>query len=226
VVVLVLGAGALALGTMVGSDPTASATEPAATGGAPPVPPVPAEEADALKKLDKRLADLEKQKELLDATLADIRAERQKIEDARRDREAAAELGRTVVVAVGDPDQLTFTIREAVSGRIIEVQCSTPDALQTYLTRALADPKGPKGLRITARKGHPDDQLRTVFEACAAAGFGKAVLSQTEWVRDDVIKAARFADRVLIASAERLRPVEPSTKSSEIDLSKYAPKKP
>ena len=62
--VLVLGAGVLALGTTSRSGSTARATEPVAANA----PPAPAEEPDALKRLEKRLSDLEKQKQLLDAT--------------------------------------------------------------------------------------------------------------------------------------------------------------
>jgi RNA polymerase sigma factor (sigma-70 family) len=222
--VLVLGAGVLALGTTSRSGSTAGATEPVAAGA----PPAPAEEPDALKRLEKRLADLEKQKQLLDATLEDLKVEKQKLESARREKEAAtaaAELGKDIAVRVDDAGHSpAFTVREVVNGRIAEVTCSNLDILTTYLTRAFNDPKGPKKLRISASSEYPADQLRHLFAACATAGYTKAVFSHsvTYYYSAEAIK---YYKKALEFQAVELQPNEPAPKPGEIDLTPYGPKK-
>jgi RNA polymerase sigma factor (sigma-70 family) len=224
IAVLVVGAGVLALGTTGWAGSSAGATEP----GAANAPLAPAEEPDPLKRLEKRLADLEKQKQLLDATLEDLKAEKQKLESSRKEREAAAaaaELGKDIAVdvaAVGHAP--AFTVREVVNGRVAEVSCSNLDVLTVYLTRALNDPKGPKKLRISAHMGHPADQLRRVFAACASAGYTKAAFSQTA----DPHSRYTYKEVATKYYVEAVtRPSSETPKSGEIDLTKYAsPKKP
>jgi RNA polymerase sigma factor (sigma-70 family) len=81
--ILVLGAGALTVGTAGLPESTAHAVEPA-----------PVRAPDALRRLERRQAGLEKQKELLGAALADVKDEKQKPEDAQREKELAERLLR------------------------------------------------------------------------------------------------------------------------------------
>jgi RNA polymerase sigma factor (sigma-70 family) len=225
VMVLALGAGVLALGTAGRSANVAQATEPPT--GAPPAKAVP-EETDPLKRVEKRIADLEKQKELLDATLADIKAEKKKLEDAKKEKDAAAaaaELGKDIAVAAATSGSRPYTVREVVNGRVAEVTCSNLDVLTTYLTRAHNHPKGPKNLRISANKDHSTDDLRKVFAACAAAGYAKATFSHTTeptYITRTVPRTVFVTERVHIAYPPPL-----ALKPGEIDLKKYTePKKP
>lgn len=223
--VLVVGAGAFALGVSGRSESAARATEPL-TPGAPPAAP---EEADPLKRVEKRLADLEKQKQLLDATLADLQAEKKKLEDAKREKEAEADaldLGRDIAVSVGESDwPRPYLVREVVNGRVAEMTCSNLDLLTTYLARVHNDPKGPKKLRISAYKEHPMDDLGKVFAACATAGYAKAAFSHNE---RPVHRYQMAVDHLHQAALEyRIKLDGSAPKPGEIDLRKYAePKKP
>ncbi|WP_171473260.1 RNA polymerase sigma factor [Frigoriglobus tundricola] len=223
--VLVVGAGVLALGTAGRSENTARATEPPAAVALPA-----AEEPDTLKRLELQLADLEKQKRLLDATLDGLKVEKQKLEAAQKAREAvaeAAELGKRIAVAVGPNNSPSpYLVREVVNGRVGEMTCSSLDLLTTYLTRAHRDPKGPKELRISAYKDCPTDQLRSVFAACAAAGYGKAAFSHTA---KPFFAHLSYEPRFTVLREEVVidpTPAEALPKPGEIDLTKYAPKKP
>ncbi|MBN9118724.1 MAG: sigma-70 family RNA polymerase sigma factor [Planctomycetes bacterium] len=220
---LVLGAGVFALGTLTRSENVARADEPAGKSA----PPAKVEAPDPLKRLEKRLADLEKQKELLDATLEDLKAEKQKLEDAKREKAAAtaaAELGKDVAVTIAAPGHApAYTVREVVNGHVAEVTCSNLDALTTYLTRARNDPKGPQGLRLSVAPDHPADDFRIVVGACVSAGYRKAVVGYIE--RTTVTYRTRlvtyYEPSVKVTKAEML----PS--AGEIDLTKYVgPKKP
>jgi RNA polymerase sigma factor (sigma-70 family) len=75
---LVVGAGVLGWG-IAGRSESAGAAETSARDALPALQ----EEPDALKRLEKRQAELEKQKELLNARLEDVKTEKQKIEDTR-----------------------------------------------------------------------------------------------------------------------------------------------
>ncbi|AMV29608.1 ECF RNA polymerase sigma factor SigW [Gemmata sp. SH-PL17] len=179
VAVLVVGTGILGLGLTGRSESVAQATEPLSRGGTNNAP----EEPDTMKRLEKRLADLEKQKQLLDTTLEELKAEKQKLEDAKREKaeaDAAAELGKDVAVVVGDAGKAAYTIREVINDRVAEITCSNLDALTKYLSRAFNDPKGPKKLRVIAYKEHSSDYLHPVFAACGAAGYTKATFSRIE----------------------------------------------
>lgn len=177
--VLVIGAGAFALGTLNRSD-NATAAEP--TPGAVKAPP--ARQDDDLKRIEKQLADLQKQKEAIDAKLADLSGEKAKLENEKKEREeklAAEELGKDVEVAVGQSDwPRPYLIREVLNGKVVEMTCSSLDLVTTYLMRARNDPKGPRGLRISADKNQSMDELRKVFAACAAAGYAKATFSTVD----------------------------------------------
>jgi RNA polymerase sigma factor (sigma-70 family) len=224
--VLVVGAGALALGTVGRSDSAARADEPTAA-KAPPAAP---EEADPLKRVEKRLADLEKQKVLLDATLADLKSEKQRLEVERKEKEAVAKataLGKDIDVIVGHPGQ-SFTVREVINGRVGQVECADLNVLTKYLSRAFKDPDGPKALRVAAFENHPADHLKDVFAACAAAGYTRATFRHNQYVTTvvDLTQDGTHLLRVENLFIESLFNSAPKPKPGEIDLTKYAPKKP
>jgi RNA polymerase sigma factor (sigma-70 family) len=85
--VLALGAGALVLGPSGRSETVARATEAVAV----PAPPAPQDEPGGLKKLEQRVAELEKHKALLDAAREDQKVGAQNREEAREEKKAAAE---------------------------------------------------------------------------------------------------------------------------------------
>jgi RNA polymerase sigma factor (sigma-70 family) len=85
VALLVLGAGVV-LGTAGRSEGTARATEQTTASA-----PAPQAEPGDLKRLEKRLAALEKQTRALDAALDDLKDEKQKPEAAKKEKEAPAE---------------------------------------------------------------------------------------------------------------------------------------
>ena len=222
VAVLVVGTGVLGFGLAGRSECTAQATEPlglAVSGAAP-------EEPDAVKRLEKRLADLEKQKQLLDTTLEDLKAEKQKLEDSKRERvaaDAAAELGKDLAVVVGDAGHSAYTVREVVNERIAEITCSNLDILTRYLSRAFNDPKGPKKLRIIACKDHSLDHVRPVLAACAAAGYTKAAFSHT----DRLLLVSRVVTVLHDTHTKyTVKLFQPLPQPGELDLRKFAePKK-
>jgi RNA polymerase sigma factor (sigma-70 family) len=214
----VLVAGGLLAGFAMKSDGVARATEPLAT----EPQAAPDDLDDVAKRLEKRLADLEKQKELLNATLADLQAEKAKLDEAKKAKAAAAaaaELGKDIAVDVGTGES-AYTVREVMNGKVAVVTCSDLDILTTYLTRAFNDPKGPKQLRVSAYKDHPVDDLRKVFAACATAGYAKASFSHTRYSVRVVPYTVVTRNRVTV------REIEPSLEPGLIDLKKYAPKKP
>lgn len=220
VAVFVIGAGALALGTFGRSASVSHATEP----GAPVAPPAPAEDPDPLKRLEKRKAELEKQKKELDAALADLKSEKQKLEESQKAKDAAAELGGELAVVVTEGgrglgwSKPPYTVREVVNGKIGEMQCYDLDILTVYLTRAASDPKGPKKLRIYADGHWSHDQIYKLFAVCAQAGYKKAlfILPEAPLIASGVDWKTRKAEKV-----------EYGEKEKEVDLTKYAnPKKP
>ena len=209
---LVAGAGLLAFGTAGRPENTARATEP----------PAAVEDPDAMKRVEKQLADLEKQKQLLDATLEDLRAEKRKLDEARKAKDATAELGSDldIVVARGGNGP-SYTVREVTNGKIGEVRCSDTDVLAKYLMRTFNDPKGPKKLRLHADVGFREDQLKKVFEVCAAAGFKSVLFS----AKVSVVTSAPIATQPFYTI--HYPTYTARTETREIDLTKYAePKKP
>jgi len=215
----VLVAGGLFAGFATRSDGVAKAEDPlAAEPQASPGDP-----DDAEKRLEKRMADLQKQKELLDAMLADLAGEKAKLENekkAKADAAAAEQLGKDIAVEIGAGDS-AYTVREVVNGKVAVVTCFDLDILRTYLTRAFNDPKGPKQLRVAAHKDHPADDLQKVFAACALAGYTKAAFSHTERRYSVRVVPYTTVYKTRMAVVE----VEPTVKPGEIDLTKYAPKK-
>jgi RNA polymerase sigma factor (sigma-70 family) len=226
-VLAVLVAGGLLAGFATRSDGVARATEPEpATPLAGEPQAAPEDPEAALKRLNKQIDDLRKQKEVLGAMEMYLFAEKSKIEDAKKAKEAAAaaaELGDAVAIEItgGEP---AFVIREVVNGKVARIACSDLDILTTYLRRALNDPKGPKKVRVSAYKDQPYDQLRQVFEACATAGYTKASFSQAERPVIAQMRLKPFSGRVVID--EEYLELEATPKPGEIDLTKYAPKKP
>jgi RNA polymerase sigma factor (sigma-70 family) len=224
VVAAVLVSGGLLAGFATQSDGVARATEPL-----PAEPQAQSEDPEsAVKRIEKRIEELRKQKELLGAMEQELFAEKQKLEVAKKAKAvaaAAAELGKDIAVSVGDgnPSGYTYTVREVVDGKVAEVHTLDIDILRTYLTRAFNDPKGPKSLRVAAFKNYPNDKLRQVFAACAAAGYAKASFSHTERPAIRYTTVAREY-LTLIGDVEVYRH-ETLPKPGEIDLSKYAPKK-
>jgi len=222
VAALVVGAGVLALGTAGRSESTARATEPLAP-GAPPA----AEEPDAVKRLEKRMADLEKQKQQLDTALENLKAEKRKLDETQKMKVAAGELGSDldIVVAKGK-NASSYTIREVVNEKIGEMHCSDTDVLAKYLARAFNDPKGPKKLRIHADKSFPGDELANVFQACAVAGYKRVLLFEN--VPLIVSRTYTPAYTTTYSPAYAVEVARPVTRieTREIDLTKYTdPKK-
>ena len=226
-------AGGLFAGFATRGDGVARATEPLA--GQPKAPP---EDPDAaVKRLNKQIEDLRKQKEVLGALEMDLFAQRDKLEVEKKAKaiaDAVAELGKDIAVSVGDgnPSGYTYTVREVVNGKVAEVHTSNLDMIQTYLTRAFNDPKGPKTLRVAAYKDYPYDELRKVFAACAAAGFAKATFSHTE---NSIRARVRFYDATVATEhfipgwrfeASKPQQIEPQPIPGTIDLKKFAPKRP
>lgn len=213
--ILMLGAGALTLG-FAGRADNARATEPP-----PQATAAASDEDDTIKQLEKQLADLQKQQELLAKRAAEVMRERTKRQEAmweKEEAEAAAKLGKDIVVIVGATSApRPFTVREVVNGRVAEVTCFSLDALTTYLARAHADPKGPEALRVSVYEDHPAAEVRKVLAACAKAGYAKATFTRTE--RPPV----QFMTRTKILLADELV-IDPVP--GKIDLRKYAePKK-
>jgi hypothetical protein len=215
--ILVLGAGVLALGTGVWSEGAARATAPAADD-----PPAEPEGAEDFKRLDRKLADLEKQRKEIDRAVAEVAVERARLEEALREKKAAAALGTDLVLVVrpaGDKKSAyTYTLREVVAGKLGEMSCSELAVVAVYLARAHQDPKGPKGLRLEIYGAGDAAHRVRVFAACASAGYKKVAL--TELV---AIQISTPPKRVITPGMMNVHQIE----RSEIDLAPYAePKKP
>jgi len=190
---------------------------------------VPEDPDAAVKRLNKQIEDLRKQKELLGAMEMDLFAEKAKLEEAQKAKAvaaAAAGLGNDIAVAIGSGSPPAYTIREVVNGKVAEVSCSDPDILTTYLRRAFNDPKGPKKIRVAAEKDCPYDQLRQVLAACAAAGYAKASFSHVEGPVVSLKVKGIVTVLDVDAAESRIERLEIPPQPGEIDLRKYAPKKP
>jgi RNA polymerase sigma factor (sigma-70 family) len=251
-VAAILVAGGLLAGVAARFDGVARAEEPSAT-----EPQAAPEDPDAVvKRIEKRIDELRKQKELLGAMEMELFAEKEKLETAKRvkaEAAAVAELEGAVAITVGrNPSGYSYSVREVVKGRVAEIHTSDIDILTTYLSRAFRDPKGPKSVRVAADKDHPYDGLRQVFAACAAAGYAKATFSHTTQAHLNYLNVAGVFDGSTITTGALLRNSIPSQRTfdlytygnlnlhgwntanrietapnpGEIDLTKYAPKKP
>ncbi|MDY3562981.1 sigma-70 family RNA polymerase sigma factor [Gemmata sp. JC673] len=223
VLVLLAGAGVFTFGTAGRTSNAARATEPLA---APAPPPASAEDQKDARRIDRLIANLEKQRMLLGVTLENLKAEKMKLEEAN----AALELGKDIEVFVSDKESShPLVVREVVNGRAAEVTCRDLDSLTAYLRRAHADPQGPKGLRIIAYKDHAAEELREVFTACAVSGFAKASFGQVG--RPSFMMSTKsvveMANKSYGVSETRLAPrAKLEQKPDEIDLRQYAaPKK-
>ncbi|HSQ58348.1 MAG TPA: sigma-70 family RNA polymerase sigma factor [Gemmata sp.] len=218
----VLVASGLLAGFAMRSEGVALATQPQAG-----EPQGKSNDPDAaLKRLEKQIADVRKQKELLGAMEMDLFAEKEKIEQAKKSKaaaDAAAELGDAIVIELtgGEP---AFVIREVVNGKVAGVACTDLDILTTYLRRALKDPKGPRKLRVSAPKDRPLDQLNQVFAACGAAGYTKASFSYND--RRSVLSEVTLARPTghLVLNEANVQ-IEPTLKPGEVDLTKYLPRR-
>jgi RNA polymerase sigma factor (sigma-70 family) len=217
----VLVAGGLLAGLAMRADGVAHATAP--TAAEPEAAPDDPDEA--AKRLEKRLADLEKQKELLDATLADLQTEKKKLEEVKKAKAAAEALGPDIAVVVKESgNKLSYTVREVTNGKVGEMTCSDLDVLAKYLTRAFNDPNGPKSLRVSADRDASHERVRRVFEVCAAAGYKKASFTATVRAWTEIYNVPVVEHRSSLLTTELLRaPI--TTKKTEIDLTKYAPRK-
>lgn len=214
VVVFALGSGLLALGIASRSETMARAPEPLA----PDAPPAPEDPEAAAKRLEKRLADLEKQRLELDKAVAEVAAEKARLAEAQEEKKAAAALGADLMLVVTAGEPKPYVLREVVAGKIGELAASDLDVVATYLARARLDPKGPKKLRLQFDRANQEHKDK-VFVACAAAGYTKASVNE------------RLT--VIYNMPVRVTPPPPVTKtvqrieSREVDLTKYAePKKP
>jgi len=200
-------------------DGVVGAAEPAAGGLQGP-----SEDPEAaVKRIEKQIEDLRKEKEVLGAMEMSLFAEKEKLEAAKQSKveaAAAAELGKDIGVEVGD-GKSWFSVREVVNGKVAVVTCSDLDILTTYLARAFKDPKGPKSLRVSAYKDQSYDDLRRVLAACAAAGYAKATFSYTE--RQYRVRVVPYT--MMHRAVVTVRDVPPSIEPGEIDLRKFMPKK-
>jgi len=211
---------------------------------------------DALKRLEKQIEDLRKQRELIGAMEMDLFAEKAKLEDAKKAKKAADELGDDIAVAVRGGKSPQYTVREVINGKVGEVTCTDPDVLAKYLARAFNDPKGPKKLRVQADRSLPTDQLKKVLEAAAAAGYAKATLFERVQVTVTGLHPNTTLGSTMSGSSlggltpgttlghntylgltgnsafgnnpfgALNSPTHLRTEKREIDLQKYAPKKP
>lgn len=216
VAVLVLGVGGFALVSTDGGA-TARAEQPKAK--------LPAPDAEPLTRVKRELADLEERQKQLAATLDALRAEERKLQDLQRAKEEAADaaaLGTDIEVSVGASDwPRPYLVREVVNGKVSEMTCSSLDLLTLYLSRAKADPKGPKALRVTAYKDHTMDDLKKVFAACSAAGFKTAAFNTVD--RPPHKYQTRLVYEYLGVKTKLVTELPP--KPGTLDLSKFAPEK-
>jgi RNA polymerase sigma factor (sigma-70 family) len=189
---LVIGAGALALGTAGRVESAAPAAEPNPSGPAAErsraAPPAHADEADALKRLEKRQAELEAQQCQLDAAFEELRAERQRLVAERKKNAPAAaitEAENTITVSVGELGApRPYRISEVVNGTEATLVVTRLDLLARYLARAHNDPNGPKKLAIHGLLTDPGHGLSPAVlsgacAACADAGYERGVFWYT-----------------------------------------------
>ena len=199
-------------------------------------PPAGVEDPETAKRfLEKRLADLEKERADVEAGLAKLKAEQKKLDDAKKEKEKekekAALAADTVLVTVINTGggKFQYSVRELIDGKAGEMRCSDLDVLATYLTRARNDPKGPKNLRVSAAHDFSAEQVAKVFAACAKAGYKKATFGTveyrvTELLATEALRSIEYTKkpRVIVTKAEP----KPEIKPGEIDLLKFAePKK-
>ncbi|MBA4062121.1 MAG: hypothetical protein C0501_00115 [Isosphaera sp.] len=172
-----LVAGGLVAGLAVRSGGTAQATVPLAA-----APQAPAE--DPAERLRKELDGVAKLQAELKRREEATRAELDRLAAARKERDAVAEVGAGLVLVINHveehADTPPYTVRQVVGGKVREVHCSDAEALALFLGRTFADPKAPKGLRVAASELNAyREQVRRVFEVCAAAGYRRVTFAST-----------------------------------------------
>jgi len=232
VLTALVGGGVLA-GVGLQSKGVAQATVPR-----PADPQTSPDDPDAaLKRLNKQIEDLRKQRELLGAKEMDLFAEKARLEEtakAKAAAEAVAGLGKDIAVVVENGKPSEYRIYEAVNGKIAELSCSDLDMLTTYLRRTFSDPKGPKKLRIGADKEQSYEHLREVFAACASAGYKTTSFSHDRPV-GYFHRYAKTYDAQMLGYYQALtmgleeaktKDARLSLSPGNIDLQQYAPKKP
>jgi RNA polymerase sigma factor (sigma-70 family) len=195
------------------------------------VPDAPEDPDAALRRLEKQIDNLRKQREALGEREKDLFAEKEKLEETKKAKAmavAVAELGNDIaVVLTQSGHSYAYTIREVVNGKVAVVQCYDLDMLTTYLKRVLNDPKGPKKIRVSADKNHSVDHLKQVFAACATAGYTKASYSVYESPVYTIVSKLSDSVRAAQITVFDTVTVEPPPQPGEIDLTNYGkPKKP
>jgi RNA polymerase sigma factor (sigma-70 family) len=221
--VMVAAVGGLLTGLTLWPDGATRAADPPPERRAEPA----ADPAAAARKIERKLADLGRQKAELDRAIADAQAEQAKLDAEQKEKAAAADLGPALAIAVteggkgwgwGKP---SYTIREVVNGRVGELYCYDLGVLATYLTRTANDSKGPRTLRIYADQDFSHDQIHRVLGVCAAAGFKKAlfILPKAPMIVSGV-------DFWTPGGARKEGKVEWGQNPKELDLTRYAPPVP
>jgi len=222
---LVVVGGVLAAGLGGRTDMAARAADPPPTSRATG----PNDQNDPTKRLEVRLADLQKQKEELDRAVAAVAAEKAALERAKAEKAAVAALGSDLAVVFtvvkGKP---TYTVREVIGGKVGEMNCSDLEMLATYLTRIFNDPKGPRTLRLEADEHFSDERVRPVCAACAAAGYTRAV-----FIGPPVPRTDRLIYRTPLVTEIKARDVVYKVvtlgeeyQKTEIEFRKFAPPEP
>ncbi len=171
-------AAGLIVGLAVHPGNFASATDPPPTTPLAGTPQAPPEDPEAAKKIvEERLKELTKKATEIDQAIAAAKAEKAKIEEAQKAKAQAAELNGCLDIVCTIKD--TYTLREVIGGKIVEMSCSDQDMLSTYLMRVFNDPKGPKKLLVHAEHVS-NDRSNAVLAAAAQAGFTKASLYHSQ----------------------------------------------
>jgi len=156
----------------------ASATDPPPTTSLAGTPQALPDDPEAVKKIvEERLKELTKKATEIDQAIAVAKAEKAKLEEAQKAKAQAAELDGSLEIVCTIKD--TFTLREVIGGRIVEMSCRDLDMLSTYLMRVFNDPKGPKKLCVHAEYVK-EDRSNAILAAAAKAGFTKASLYHTQ----------------------------------------------
>ena len=101
---------------------------------------------------------------------AAAKAEKAKLEEAQKAKAQAAELNGSLDIVCTSKD--TYTLREVIGGKIVEMSCRDLDMLSTYLMRVFNDPKGPKKLLVHAEYVS-EDRSNAILAAAAKAGCCK-----------------------------------------------------
>ncbi len=179
---------AAVIGTGVGVD-VGSGTAPRATaqdGPGPskprttrPTDPTADDLADQIKKIERQIALLKQQAEMLqkEKTLRDVRDKYDRLRTAAR-KEAHLEV--TVRPADTGPAEIAVTEYGPGGKQVGSVRCSEPEMLQRFLARTHKDPAGPKKLelRLDAKYSARDEKM--LRDICQAAGYEDAPIHRLD----------------------------------------------